>query len=47
VLIGVRDEMRVAREEIFGPVIPLLRYTSLADAVRRAMQSFLDAPRDR
>jgi succinate-semialdehyde dehydrogenase/glutarate-semialdehyde dehydrogenase len=39
VLIGVRDEMRVAREEIFGPVIPLLRYTSLADAVRRANET--------
>ncbi|RLS80747.1 MAG: aldehyde dehydrogenase family protein, partial [Planctomycetota bacterium] len=35
-LIGVRDEMRVAQEEIFGPVIPLLRYTSVSDAVRRA-----------
>jgi succinate-semialdehyde dehydrogenase/glutarate-semialdehyde dehydrogenase len=35
-LTGVRDEMRVAREEIFGPVIPLLRYTSVSDAVRRA-----------
>lgn len=36
VLTGVLDEMRVAREEIFGPVIPLLRYTSVTDAVRRA-----------
>jgi succinate-semialdehyde dehydrogenase/glutarate-semialdehyde dehydrogenase len=35
-LTGVRDEMRVAQEEIFGPVIPLLRYTSVSDAVRRA-----------
>ena len=35
VLTGVRDDMRVAQEEIFGPVIPLLRYTSVADAVRR------------
>jgi succinate-semialdehyde dehydrogenase/glutarate-semialdehyde dehydrogenase len=39
VLIGVRDEMRVAREEIFGPVIPLLRYTSVTDAVRRANET--------
>jgi len=39
VLAGVRDEMRVAREEIFGPVIPLLRYTSVADAVRRANET--------
>jgi succinate-semialdehyde dehydrogenase/glutarate-semialdehyde dehydrogenase len=35
-LTGVRDEMRVAQEEIFGPVIPVLRYTSVSDAVRRA-----------
>jgi succinate-semialdehyde dehydrogenase/glutarate-semialdehyde dehydrogenase len=39
VLTGVRDEMRVAREEIFGPVIPLLRYTSVTDAVRRANET--------
>lgn len=39
VLTDVRDEMRVAREEIFGPVIPLLRYTSVADAVRRANET--------
>jgi len=38
-LAGVRDDMRVAREEIFGPVIPLLRYTSVADAVRRANET--------
>ena len=36
ILRGVRDEMRVAREEIFGPVAPLLCYDDLADAVRRA-----------
>jgi succinate-semialdehyde dehydrogenase/glutarate-semialdehyde dehydrogenase len=36
VLMGVRDEMRVAQEEVFGPVVPLLRYTSVTDAVRRA-----------
>ena len=35
-LVGVRDEMRLAQEEIFGPVIPLLRYTSVSEAVRRA-----------
>jgi len=35
-LCGVRDEMRVAQEEIFGPVIPLLTYTRVADAVKRA-----------
>jgi succinate-semialdehyde dehydrogenase/glutarate-semialdehyde dehydrogenase len=36
ILRGVRDEMRLAREEIFGPVLPLLRYDDLGDAVRRA-----------
>jgi succinate-semialdehyde dehydrogenase/glutarate-semialdehyde dehydrogenase len=39
VLTGVRDDMRVAQEEIFGPVIPLLRYTSVTDAVRRANET--------
>jgi len=33
---GVTDGMRIAREEIFGPVIPLLRYEQVADAVTRA-----------
>jgi len=33
---GVTDGMRIAREEIFGPVIPLLRYERIADAVTRA-----------
>jgi succinate-semialdehyde dehydrogenase/glutarate-semialdehyde dehydrogenase len=28
--------MRVAREEIFGPVLPILTYTDESDAVRRA-----------
>jgi succinate-semialdehyde dehydrogenase/glutarate-semialdehyde dehydrogenase len=36
---GVRDEMRVARDEVFGPVISLLSYTSVADAVRRANET--------
>jgi succinate-semialdehyde dehydrogenase/glutarate-semialdehyde dehydrogenase len=36
ILRGVRDEMRVAREEIFGPVAPLIRYDDVRDAVRRA-----------
>ncbi|NBP84079.1 MAG: aldehyde dehydrogenase family protein [Mycobacteriaceae bacterium] len=39
VLTGVQDDMRVAQEEIFGPVIPLLRYTSVTDAVRRANET--------
>jgi succinate-semialdehyde dehydrogenase / glutarate-semialdehyde dehydrogenase len=36
ILRGVRDEMRLAQEEIFGPVAPLLRYDDIRDAVRRA-----------
>jgi len=35
-LVGVDDAMRVAREEIFGPVIALLRYGSVREAVQRA-----------
>jgi succinate-semialdehyde dehydrogenase/glutarate-semialdehyde dehydrogenase len=33
---GVRDGMRMAREEIFGPVAPILAYDDLPEAVRRA-----------
>lgn len=36
VIRGVRDDMALVREEIFGPVLPLLCYADLADAVRRA-----------
>ena len=36
VLTGVRDRMRLACQEIFGPVIPLLSYASVAEAVTRA-----------
>ena len=39
VLTGVRDDMRMAQDEIFGPVIPLLSYTSVTDAVRRANET--------
>jgi succinate-semialdehyde dehydrogenase/glutarate-semialdehyde dehydrogenase len=35
-LVGVRDRMRLACEEIFGPVIPLLTYETVAEAVTRA-----------
>lgn len=38
-LTGVCDDMPIAREEIFGPVIPLLRYTSVNDVVRRANET--------
>jgi succinate-semialdehyde dehydrogenase / glutarate-semialdehyde dehydrogenase len=36
ILRGARDEMQMAREEIFGPVLPLYSYDDLAVAVRRA-----------
>lgn len=36
VLADVRPQMRVAREEIFGPVITVLRYESVDEAVRLA-----------
>jgi acyl-CoA reductase-like NAD-dependent aldehyde dehydrogenase len=36
ILTDVTDEMRVAREEIFGPVLSVLRYSDLDDAVARA-----------
>jgi succinate-semialdehyde dehydrogenase/glutarate-semialdehyde dehydrogenase len=36
ILTGVHDTMRVAREEIFGPVLPILTYKHLSEAVRRA-----------
>jgi succinate-semialdehyde dehydrogenase/glutarate-semialdehyde dehydrogenase len=36
ILRGVQDDMQLVREEIFGPVLPLLRYDDLADAIRRA-----------
>jgi succinate-semialdehyde dehydrogenase/glutarate-semialdehyde dehydrogenase len=35
-LTNVRDEMKVASQEVFGPVIPLLSYTSVTDALARA-----------
>jgi succinate-semialdehyde dehydrogenase/glutarate-semialdehyde dehydrogenase len=36
ILRKVRDDMALVREEIFGPVLPLLAYDTIADAVRRA-----------
>ena len=33
---GVRPEMRVAREEIFGPVLAVMRFTDEAEALRLA-----------
>jgi coniferyl-aldehyde dehydrogenase len=34
VITAIRDEMRIAREEIFGPILPVVGYDTLADAVR-------------
>jgi succinate-semialdehyde dehydrogenase/glutarate-semialdehyde dehydrogenase len=36
IITGVTPEMRVAREETFGPVAPLFRFDSEADAIRMA-----------
>jgi succinate-semialdehyde dehydrogenase/glutarate-semialdehyde dehydrogenase len=36
VLDGATDEMRIAREEIFGPVIPLFRFTDDEEVIRRS-----------
>jgi len=33
---GVNDEMRIAREEIFGPVLSALPFDDIDDAIRRA-----------
>jgi len=36
VFTGVRDEMTIAREEIFGPVLSVLRFSTVEELVRRA-----------
>jgi succinate-semialdehyde dehydrogenase/glutarate-semialdehyde dehydrogenase len=36
VLLDVRDEMRVCREEIFGPVAPVLTFETEAELIARA-----------
>jgi succinate-semialdehyde dehydrogenase/glutarate-semialdehyde dehydrogenase len=36
ILTGVTTEMKVAREETFGPVAPLFRFTTEAEAIRMA-----------
>lgn len=36
VVADATDDMRVVREEQFGPVIPMIRYASIEEAVRRA-----------
>src|SRR5205085_11414575 len=36
VLAGVRSDMAIAREETFGPVLPLIRFASDDEAIRLA-----------
>ena len=36
ILTDVQDTMRIAREEVFGPVLPILLYTDTGEAVKRA-----------
>ncbi|XP_017464100.1 PREDICTED: aldehyde dehydrogenase, cytosolic 2-like, partial [Rhagoletis zephyria] len=36
VFADVTDEMRIAREEIFGPVQQILKYSTLEEAIERA-----------
>ena len=36
VLTGVSQEMQIAKSEIFGPIAPVIRFTSEADAIRMA-----------
>lgn len=36
---GVRNDMRIAREEIFGPVLGIIRFKDEAEAVRLANDS--------
>jgi acyl-CoA reductase-like NAD-dependent aldehyde dehydrogenase len=36
---GVRNDMKIAREEIFGPVLSVISFTDAADAVRQANDS--------
>jgi acyl-CoA reductase-like NAD-dependent aldehyde dehydrogenase len=39
VLTGVKPEMKMFREEVFGPVAPLVPFTSLEDAIQMANDS--------
>jgi aldehyde dehydrogenase (NAD+) len=39
VFVGVEDEMRIAREEIFGPVISAIPFDDIEDVIRRGNQS--------
>lgn len=37
---GVTDDMRIAREEIFGPVMNILRFKDVGEVIRRGNQTF-------
>jgi aldehyde dehydrogenase (NAD+) len=37
---NVRDEMKIAKEEIFGPVMNILRFKDMNEVVRRGNQTF-------
>jgi aldehyde dehydrogenase (NAD+) len=37
---GVKDEMKIAREEIFGPVMNVLRFRDVDEVVRRGNETF-------
>lgn len=39
ILVDVTDDMRVVKEEQFGPVIPVMKFTNLEDAIQRANDS--------
>jgi aldehyde dehydrogenase (NAD+) len=40
VFAGVKDEMKIAKEEIFGPVMNVLRFKDVDEVVRRGNQTF-------
>ncbi len=40
VFVGVKDEMKIAREEIFGPVMNVLTFKDVDEVVRRGNQTF-------
>jgi len=40
VFAGVRDEMKIAREEIFGPVMNVLKFKDVNEVLRRGNQTF-------
>lgn len=36
IFVDVRDDMKIAREEIFGPVVAVFKFKDAAEAIRRA-----------